>query len=275
MAKDKRPDHRTASSYFDLTRELAITDFKLKYQGSVLGYVWSFAKPMMLFAVLYVVFTRFIPLGKGVAHYPLYLLLGIVLWTYFADSTATAMGSIVDRGDLIRKVYFPRIVILIAASLSSVITLVLNLLVIMVFLLIARLPFHINGLWFFALIAEMYVLSLGCALFLSAAYVKFRDFRHIWEVALQILFYGSAIIYPLASGSSLGISKRIVPYILINPIAQIVQDARHLLITNTAYTAHDKLHGAIMFVPYVLPVIVLVIGYAVFMKAAPKFAEEI
>jgi ABC-2 type transport system permease protein len=258
-------------AYKDLVRELAVTDFKLKYQGSALGYLWSFFKPLMLFAVLYIVFTKFVRLGGGtIDHYSLYLLLGIVLWSYFTDSTMAAMGSIVDRADLIRKVYFPRIVIVVAASISSLITLVLNLIVIVIFMLVARIPFHFSFPLFFVLVVELYVLSLGCSLLLSALYVKFRDFRHIWEVGLQILFYASPIIYPLNI-----VPQNFVPYLTLSPLVQIVQDARKLLITDKTVTAVDTLHQPWVLVPYLLPLIILGIGYSYFKRTAAAFAEEI
>jgi ABC-2 type transport system permease protein len=258
-------------AYKDLVRELAVTDFKLKYQGSVLGYLWSFAKPLMLFAVLYVVFTRFVRFGGGtIEHYSLYLLLGIVLWSYFTDSTNAAMGSIVDRGDLIRKVYFPRIVIVIAASISSLITLVLNLAVVFIFVLVARIPFHFSLPLFLLLVVELYVLSLGCSLLLSALYVKFRDIRHIWEVGLQILFYASPIIYPLSI-----VPHNFVPVLTLSPVTQIIQDARWLLITPQSVTATDTLHLPWVLVPYLLPLVILWIGYSYFKRTAAAFAEEI
>jgi ABC-2 type transport system permease protein len=261
----------TNMAYKDLVRELAVTDFKLKYQGSVLGYLWSFAKPLMLFAVLYVVFTRFVRFGDGkVDHYSLYLLLGIVLWSYFTDATSGAMGSIVDRGDLIRKVYFPRIVIVIAASISSLITLLLNLIVVFLFMVVARIPFHLSLPVFLLLVVELYVLSLGCSLLLSALYVKFRDFRHIWEVGLQILFYASPIIYPLSL-----VPQKYVPLLTLSPITQIIQDARWLLITHKTVTAADTLHLPWVLVPYLLPVIILWLGYSYFVRTAAAFAEEI
>jgi ABC-2 type transport system permease protein len=258
-------------AYKDLVRELAVTDFKLKYQGSVLGYLWSFAKPLMLFAVLYVVFTRFVRFGGGtIEHYSLYLLLGIVLWSYFTDSTNAAMGSIVDRGDLIRKVYFPRIVIVIAASISSLITLVLNLAVVFIFVLVARIPFHFSLPLLLLLVVELYVLSLGCSLLLSALYVKFRDIRHIWEVGLQILFYASPIIYPLSI-----VPHNFVPVLTLSPVTQIIQDARWLLITPRSVTATDTLHLPWVLVPYLLPLVILWVGYSYFKRTAAAFAEEI
>lgn len=255
--------------YGSMIREIAVTDFKLKYQGSVLGYVWSFAKPLMLFAILYFVFTRLFRIGGSVPHYGQYLLLGIVLWSYFVDATIVAMVSVVDRSDLIRKVYFPRIVIPIAASVSSLITLVLNLAVIFVFIGVARIGPQITSPLFLLLLLELYVFSLGCSLLLAALYVRFRDFRHIWEVLLQLLFYLSPIIYPLT------FAGRFAPVMALSPIAQIVEDSRKILITPATRTVTDILPWPFAAVPYLIPVLLVILGYWYFEASAARFAEEL
>jgi ABC-2 type transport system permease protein len=254
----------------NLVRELAITDFKLKYQGLALGYLWSLAKPLMLFAVLYFVFTRLIRIGDAIPNYAIYLLLGVVLWSYFLESTLVAMVSVVDRGDLIRKVYFPRIVIPIATSISSLITLGLNLVVVFVFIAITGIGFQPTLPLFLLLLIELYVLSLGSSLLLAALYVRFRDLRPIWEVSLQLLFYATPIIYPLTI-----VPKRIAGIMALSPIAQIVEDSRKVLITAQAPSTTDLVHGPLALLPYLIPPVVLVAGYLYFESAAAKFAEEL
>jgi ABC-2 type transport system permease protein len=258
--------HRTRT----LVRELAITDFKLKYQGLALGYIWSLAKPLMLFAVLYFVFTRLIRLGDAIPHYAIYLLLGVVLWSYFLESTLVAMVSVVDRGDLIRKVYFPRLVIPIATSLSSLITLGLNLVVVFAFIAFTGVGFRPALPLFALLLIELYVLSLGCSLLLAALYVRFRDIRPIWEVGLQLLFYASPIIYPLTI-----VPKRFAGIMSMSPIAQIIEDSRKVLITPQALSTGDLVSWPLALLPYLIPPIVLVAGYWYFESAAAKFAEEL
>lgn len=258
--------HRTRT----LVRELAITDFKLKYQGLALGYIWSLAKPLMLFAVLYFVFTRLIRLGDAIPHYAIYLLLGVVLWSYFLESTLVAMVSVVDRGDLIRKVYFPRLVIPIATSISSLITLGLNLLVVFVFIAVTGVGFRPVLPLFALLLIELYVLSLGCSLLLAALYVRFRDIRPIWEVGLQLLFYASPIIYPLTI-----VPKRFAGFMAMSPIAQIIEDSRKVLITPQALSTADLVQWPLALLPYLIPPVVLVAGYWYFESAAAKFAEEL
>src|ERR1700685_2932449 len=119
-----------------LLSERVRTDFKLRYQGSVLGYAWSLLRPLLIFVILYVVFVKFLKLGNGVPHYPVYLLFGIVLWNFCLEMTMQSLGSIVGRGDLIRKIRIPRWIIVLSSSIGAVINFLLNMLVIIVFMLI-------------------------------------------------------------------------------------------------------------------------------------------
>ena len=258
-------------AYMNLLRELAVTDYKVKYQGSILsGYVWSFARPLLLFGVLYFVFTRVIKLGAGVPDYALSLLIGVVLWTYFLDATVRGMTSIVERGDLIRKVYFPRAIIVIASSVSSGITLALNFVVVAVFFVASGVTPRLTAPLIILVLIELYALTLGCSFLLAALYVRLRDFRHIWELGLQLLFYASPIIYPLSF-----VPERYRGLLSLNPIAQIVQDARKVLLSSSTLSTIDIIHSPLVVVPYAIPVIVLLVGYFYFNAAAAEFAEQI
>lgn len=257
------------ANIFDLIRQLALTDFKLKYQGSLIGYAWSLVKPLAMFGALYLVFTVFVRIGSGMQNYALYLLVGIVLWTYFADATSAAMHSVVDKGDMMRKVYFPRIAIIIAASISSAVTLLLSLVVVFIFIVSARIMPSWDALLFIPLMLELFILCLGLAFILSALYVKYRDIGHIWELLLQLLFYASAIIYPLNI-----VPVRFQKLILLNPITQIVQDARYVLVTKESITAGQILPTSLLFIPYLIPIVLVVFGYLYFQSASKNFAEE-
>ena len=255
-----------------LLSELVRTDFKLRYQGSVLGYAWSLLRPLFMFAILYIVFVRFIPLGKDVPHYPAYLLLGIVLWNFFVELTSQGLGSIVGRGDLIRKISIPRWMIIFSSSVSALINLSLNLLVLAIFLVINGVNPGLNLLWLPVYVVEIYILAAGLALFLSAAFVKYRDIGYIWEVAVQAGFYVSAIIYPLTKIEGEVYRK----LILLNPIAQAIQDTRDKLITNQSLTASDVFNGGFyMFIPFFIVVVIFLIGAWYFRKQQKYFAENI
>jgi ABC-2 type transport system permease protein len=224
----------------------------------------------MLFGVLYFVFTRFVRFGTALPDYAVNLLLGIVLWTYFADSTTRAMASIVERGDLIRKVYFPRQIIVVATSLSSLITLAFNLVVVAAFIVFSGAGFRPTAPLFIVLVIELYVLALGCSFLLSAVYVQLRDSKQVYDIALQLLFYASPIIYPLSL-----IPARWQQLLSINPIAQIIQDSRKVLIDPSISSPVDIIHSPLVALPYTIPVLVLLIGYLYFDYQAARFAEEI
>lgn len=257
-------------AYLGLTKELALTDFKLKYQGSVLGYLWSLVKPLTLFLVLYFVFVRFIRIGSSIEHYPAYLLFGIVVWGFFTEITATSVDAIVSRGELIRKVFFPRIVLVISRGTAALITFSLNLIVVLVVIKLTGITIHARALLAPLLILETFILTTGIALILSSLFVRFRDLSHLWEVTLQILFYATPILYPVSL-----VPPLFAKLLLLNPMAQIIQDLRFLLITKQSITTWQVLSWKFAWIPYALPFITLAFGYRIFQKAAAKFAEEL
>ena len=257
-----------------LLKQLVITDFKLRYKGSVLGYVWTLLRPLALFAVLYIVFVQFLRIGEGVPHYAVYLLLGIVLWNYFVEVTTNGLSAIVSKGDLLRKLSFPRYVIVVAGSFSALINLLINLLVITLFIVINQVDITLSVLWLIPLIVELFIFALSVAFLLSALYVRFRDINYIWEVILQAGFYATPVLYPLTL--VVAISPLAAKIMLLNPVAQIIQDARNSVITDKSLTINDLYSSAFI---YLIP-IGIVIGLAIisvmyFRKKSPTFAEEI
>lgn len=255
--------------YYELIRELALTGFKLKYHGSFFGYLWSLMKPLFLFLILYFVFNSVFKLGKAVPNYPIYLLLGVTMWGFFAETTSMCMTSIVGSGDLIRKVYFPRIVLPIAMSLTAFITLLLNLLVVFGFMIYLKVPIHFDLIYLPLVLIEYYIFTLGASFFLAAIYVKFRDIGPIWEVACQALFYATPIIY----GAGL-VPMNLLKIMMLSPLAQIIQEARFVILPNGVLTAEAVL-GEYYVLPFIIVVITFVTGYLVFQEMTAKFAEEV
>ena len=256
-----------------LLRELVVTDFKLRYQGSVLGYAWSLLKPLFLFAIMYVVFGLMIKIGS-VEHYSVYLLLGIVLWTFFSEATNQGMGSIVGRGDLLRKISFPKYIIVLSTTISALINLVLNLAIVAVLMLINGVELHWSALLLPIYIVEIYIFALGLAFFLSAVNVKYRDTSHIWEIIMQAAFYATPIIYPL----SIVIEKSgtIAQVLLMNPVAQAIQDARYVLITKESVTVASLFGDALYAtIPFAIVLVVFVSGTFYFKRHSKYFAELI
>lgn len=256
-----------------LLEELVRTDFKLRYQGSVLGYVWSFLKPLFLFVILYFVFVVFLRVGEDMPNWPVGLLVGIVLWNFFSEITNMGISSIVGRGDLIRKINFPKYIIILASSLSALINLVLNMLIIFMFIFLSGIDLSWSALMAPLYILEIFLFGLGLAFLLSAVFVRYRDVNFIWEIIMQGLFYASVVIYPLSM--VLNTHPKIATLLMLNPVAQSIQDVRHVLV-NSKYPTLSSLEGwAISMVPIVITTVVLVFGMWYFRRRSPTFAEDV
>jgi ABC-2 type transport system permease protein len=255
-----------------LLSELVRTDFKLRYQGSVLGYAWSLLRPLFMFVILYAVFVKVLKTGGDIPHFPVYLLLGIVIWNFFLEMTTQSLGSIVGRGDLIRKIRIPRWMIVFSSSISAVINLFLNLIVVMVFMVLNKVDILETSVFLPLLLLEVYLLGLGLSLFLSAAFVKLRDLNYIWEVILQAGFYLTPILYAL----SIVHSETARKLILLNPMAQAIQDSRYVFITHKTPTTYQIFDGGpYALIPFVLVFLALVFGLFYFRKESKYFAENI
>lgn len=261
----------------NLIRELAITNFKLKYTGSALGYLWSLVKPLMLFGIMYAVFARLLRAGAGAPDFAIQLLFAIVLWNFFVESTATAMNSVASAGNLIRKAYFPRWILVLSSTLTALMTFVINTcLILLITVPIGRMHLSLRSLIAPVFFLELVLLILGLSLLLSSLFVFYRDVGHIWEIISLVLFYASSIVFPYTVFvTEPGVRpSRDFWYAGINPITQIVQDLRAALVDPAIHpTAHYL--GSAYPVPILLVVIVGVVGFVVFHRLTPRFAEDL
>ncbi len=254
-----------------LLRELVVTDFKLRYQGSALGYLWSVLKPLFLFAILYIVFDKFLRLGRNIEHFPVYLLLGVVLWSFFVEATNNGLRSIVSRGGLIRKINFPKYIVVISGTISSLINLGINLVVIIVFMIINGVGFSLESLLVIPLMIELYIFALAIAFFLAALNVKYRDVGYLWDIFLQAAFYATPIIYPLQM--VLSQSELAAKLIMINPVAQVIQDARYYAVTKDTIRLADVASGVIIWMPIIAIIVTSLLAVFYFKKSQKRFAE--
>jgi len=265
--------------FWALTFTLARTEFKLRFFGSVLGYVWTLMRPLLLFGVLWVFFTKVAHVNNGKTpgekFYGAQLLGSIVLFTFFAEATAGGVRSVVDRENLVRKIHFPRLVIPTSVVLLALFNLGMNLIVVFVFAIAAGVRPMLSWLELPLIIAMLVVFSLGLAMLLSAMFVHFRDIQPIWEVISQILFYASPVIISIET-----VIQKLEPWQLhvymLNPLAVILQQFRHAMITNASPSAGavlgswSSLLGALAIV-----VAIFVVGFTVFHRAAAKIAENL
>jgi ABC-2 type transport system permease protein len=257
--------------YLRVVRVIAGAEFRLKYSGSALGYVWSVLKPLGLFGMLYIVFGRFFKLGEIIPHYPLYLLLGLVIWTYFVDTTIVAMPSLLTRASLISKLAFPRAIVPLSVSTTTAMTLLVNLAAVGVFVAANKIEPRLTWLLFFPLLIELFFVTLGVALFLSAVYVRLRDIGQVWELLLQLMFYASPIIYPVSF-----LPPWWRPIAFLSPYVQIIQDARWALLPNPLIVTAPVVYGTPWgeLIPLAVGASITIGGYAFFQHQAPWFAER-
>lgn len=255
-----------------LLKELIKTDFKLRYQGSVLGYLWAVLRPMMMFTILYVVFTQILRFGNNIPHYPVYLLTGTILWNFFTECTNQGIQSIIQRGDLIRKISFPKYIIVISATSTALINLLINIFIVIVIAIFNGIYPNISWLFVVPLIIELYILSLGLSFLLGSINVNFRDISSIWDVFSQALFYAIPIIYPVSM--VIEKSQDIAKIILLNPITQVIQDIRYCLITSQTITVWSFIdRWWLKIIPIIIVFSIFIIGANYFKKKSKYFAE--
>jgi ABC-2 type transport system permease protein len=267
--------------FFELTLTLARTEFKLRYFGSVLGYVWSLVRPLLFFGVLYLFFTVIIGAGKGVPHYGVYLLTGIVLWTYLGEATGNCVNCLVARESLLRKVRFPRMVVPLSVSLTAVFNLSMNFIAVIVFALASGVTPTIRWLELLPIALCFIVLATGIGMLLAALYVRFRDIAPIWEVALQTWFYLSPIMYTAISYVALAKkfhlpSETVQHLALANPVATLLTQMGHAVIGGSYFPAALSAGGTLSFtIALGLIPTVFALGWWVFIREAPRIAEDL
>lgn len=256
-----------------LLKQLVRTDFKLRYQGSVLGYAWSLLRPLLLFVILYVVFVNFLKFKDDtIPNYAVYLLLGIVMWNFFAETTSQSLTSVVARGDIIQKIRIPRWTVVISSSLSALINLFFSLCVVVFFMVLDGADVMRTILFFPLIMLQLYVLALGTSFLLAALYVKYRDMGYIWEILLQALFYLTPIIYPMSLITNLTFQK----LLLLNPLATAIQNARYAVVSHNTVTGAKIIDNLwIQLIPYAITLVVFVGGLLYFKKQSRNFAENL
>ncbi len=253
-------------NYRELIWALAKTDFKLRYHGSVLGYLWAILKPLLMFSILNFVFSSlFNSRGNGIPYYSLQLLVGIILFNFFSEGTMAGMSSLLSKSKLVTKIYVPRWTIIIASTINSALVFLMNILVIIFFFALYRFLPSLQAMALFVMfLLFTYVIIVGFSLLTAPLYVKFRDLSMIWEVLLSILFYASPIVYSLQM-----MPEKIQKIMLLNPMAFIIHFSKEGLINN---------HFADPWKTFVFIITILAffaLGAFSYNKLAPRIAEEI
>ena len=269
--------------FWHLTFNIARTQWKLRFFGSVLGYFWQLVRPLLMFSVLWVFFTKVGHIGqcqKGepcapFRFYGAQLLGSIVLFTFFAEATGTSVKSVVENEALVRKIQFPRMVIPLSLVLLALFNLGLNLVVVFIFALASGVRPMLTWLELPVIIVTLGVLSAGLAMLLASLYVYFRDISPIWEVVSQVLFYSSPVIVPLTAVQA-RVSATVLHIYMLSPLATVLQQFRHAVINHATPGASVALGGtAGLLEPAALVLAIFALGFTVFNRTAPYVAENL
>jgi ABC-2 type transport system permease protein len=250
---------------------ISVTEFKKTYFGTVLGYVWSVLRPLLLFGILLFVFTKIFRLGSTVPHYPVLLLFNVVLFGFFSEATGASVMSVVSQEGVVRKTQFPRLVIPLSVVVVSLFNLGINLIVVVVFVLAFGVSPHWTWLLFPLVIFALFVFATTVSMLLSSLYVRFRDTAIIWAVVSTALFYATPVLYPIEKVPS---SYR--DLILLNPLSPLFEQARKWVIDPSAPGAVAAAGGwTHLLAPIAIFVVICALGVWYFNRAAPRIAEEL
>jgi ABC-2 type transport system permease protein len=257
--------------FANLTWLIAITDYRLTYFGSALGYVWSLMRPLLLFGVLYLVFSSFLKIGDDIPNYRDLLLLNIVLFMFFSEATGQSVRAVLNRETLVRKMHFPRMVIPLSVVVTSMLNLAGNLVAVFVFILIDGVQPRWTWALFPLLLIPLVMFTAGVSMILSSLYVTYRDVGPIWSVLTQLLFYATPVLYAIEAVDPASLRD----VLLSNPLAAILQQARHWLVDPAAPGFAGAIGGAAWLLPVGIFFAVCAFGLWIFNREAPKIAERL
>ena len=258
---------------FELLYVIAVNDFKKTYFGTVLGYLWSLARPLLTFAVLLAVFTRVFHFGHTVPHYPAFLLFNIVLFGFFSEASTVSVGSIVGHEAVVRKTQFPRLVIPLAVVFTALFNLTLNLVVAFVFILALGVSPAWTWLLLPVVLLALFAFTTAVAMILSALYPRYRDVSLIWSVLSLALFYATPVLYPLSFVSS-SFFRDVIALNPLTPIMTLAQ--RWITEPSTPWPGTAALGGPVrLAIALLLYVATCAFAVWIFRREAPRIAEEL
>jgi ABC-2 type transport system permease protein len=257
--------------FIDLLYLMSVTEFKRAYFGTVLGYLWSLMRPLMLFAVLLFVFTQIFRIGSQVTNYPVLLLFNIVLIGFFTETTTQAVTSVVTQEGIVRKTQFPRLVIPMATVMTGLFNLGVNMVAVFIFLL----AYGLSPVWTWLLlplvVATLLVLTAAVSMLLSSLYVRYRDVGIMWSVGAAALFYGTPVLYPFEI-----VPEQFRTIVALNPLTPLFAQARKWIIDPGAPSAVETVGGwTHLIAPAAIFLAICALAVWVFNREAPRVAEEL
>jgi ABC-2 type transport system permease protein len=273
QASAPRKEHRRSLAHqLRVLRVIATIEYKMKYADSAMGYVWSVAKPLSYFGVLYLIFGHFLKTGGAISRFPYYMLIGLVLYLFFSDAIGLVLPSIVTRGPILRRLAFPTLVIPVSVSMTAGITFAVNVVAVAVFLAIGKIAPGFDWLLIPPLLLELYVFVLGIGLIVCTVFVRLRDVAQLWDLSTQLLIFASPIMYPM---SALPSWAQKVEY--ANPLVQVMQDIRWVVLgrLEPEIDIASVYGSAGRLLPIGVALATFLLGYRMFSREARFFPEQV
>lgn len=249
-------------NYRELLKTNITKDVGGKYKHSFLGVLWSFINPLLQIAVYALVFQ--VILKSNIENYAVYLCCGLIPWQYFSSVVLRGAAVVIDNGNIIKKVYFPRQILPISVVSSEGINFLISTIIIIIFVLIGGRPITWNLLWYFLIVAIQYIVSLGVAFIVSSVTVYFRDLLHILGIMIQLLFYATPIVYSVKQ-----VPQSFAWVMKINPMSYLIEAYRNIFY----YGQMPDFKG--LGIALLIGISLCIIGYFLFNKLQKNFAEEL
>jgi lipopolysaccharide transport system permease protein len=248
--------------YREMLNNLVRKELRTRYKGSILGFLWTFLNPLLLLLVYTVVFSTI--MRVNVENFAMYLFVALLPWIFFSTTVLSSTGSIIAGKELVKKVYFPRVVLPLAVVTAGAINMLFGFVILFPCLLIFGIPITPAVICLPLLVFLLYILTLGISLITAALNVYFRDLEHILGIAMTAWFFFTPIIYPVEM-----IPARFLTYFFINPVAPILLAYRDILFLG------QFPNFAVLGLSFISSTLILILGYNIFMHLQKNFAEDL
>ena len=249
-------------NYRELLKTSITKDVGGKYKHSFLGVIWSFMNPLLQIAVYALVFQ--VILKSNIENYAVYLCCGLVPWQYFSSVVLRGAATIIDNGNIIKKVYFPREILPISVVASEGVNFLISTTIILGFVIFGGIGLSWNILWYFLILAIQIIVAIGIAFIVSSLTVYFRDLLHLLGILMQLLFYATPIVYSMDS-----VPASMKWLLMLNPMSYLIEGYRNIFYNKTM----PNFKG--LLIALVMGVVLCVCGYFIFRKLEKRFAEEL
>lgn len=252
---------KSLSGYFHLLREITLSDFQLRYKNSTMGFIWVILEPLAMMSIMYIIFARIVRIQ--IENYQLFLLIGLVQWQLFSRGTNSAINALSGRSDILKKIYFPRRIMVLSMCLTTLMMTGFEISIFLVMGLIFGLKFHLGLLWLAPMFFLEFMLVYSLGLLMAPLNLRVRDLGSLWSIVLRMGFYLSPVLYSVDF-----IPEAYRKLYLLNPMASLIHTTRHFLFPEAPY--QGQFHITLLTIA-----VLFVAGHLVFRWMEPRLGDYV